>query len=279
MIIRVTLAVGKMLWGIRQKEVQDFRRSRTWQSHRAESSGIASHWPCPLWVWTTCPLSRWWTLCGVRTRQWLDWRSQIHNLSYRSSAANSTHPASLSSCSCSVMKHSSHTDRYSMAILASFLYAFPMAPLLASNWTTFTTLCGGVKENNWGTTRHLGAYTVFCCLKELRLSLAASVKGYGFFKRLFSDQRDLRSPCVAFQIVARPVGTPHDLDPALQQGINIYFEQNFRMWISLISFEDKLEENIRRRFWFQRPSSRRRSEPSHCPCAVGNAACLWRHQL
>lgn len=43
------------------------------------------------------------------------------------------HPVSLSSCSCSVMKHSSHTDRYSMTTFASFLYALPMAPLLASN--------------------------------------------------------------------------------------------------------------------------------------------------
>lgn len=66
-------------------------------------------------------------------------------------AINSTHPVSFSSCSCSAMKHSSHTDRYSMAILASFLYAFPMAPLFGSNWTTFTTLCEEIKENDWRT--------------------------------------------------------------------------------------------------------------------------------
>lgn len=36
------------------------------ETHRAESSGIASRWPCPLWVWTLCLLSRWWTLWGAQ---------------------------------------------------------------------------------------------------------------------------------------------------------------------------------------------------------------------
>jgi len=35
-----------------------------------------------------------------------------------------------------------------MAIFASFLYAFPIAPLLGSNWTTFTVLCGEVREKH-----------------------------------------------------------------------------------------------------------------------------------
>lgn len=133
-------------------------KHKTWKSHHAESSGIASHWPYPLWVWTTCLLSRWWTLCREKISQWLCWKLQNHSLSSDAhncrTAVNKTHPVSLSSCSCSVMKHSSHTDRYSMAIFASFLYAFPMAPLLASNWTTFTTLCGEVKENDWGMKTH-----------------------------------------------------------------------------------------------------------------------------
>lgn len=93
------------------------------------------------------------SLWSNKITHWVCCKWQTHNLlsgthTYCMTAKNSTHPDSLSSCSCSVMKHSSHTDRYSMAILASFLYAFPMAPLLGSNWTTFTTLCGEVKEDN-----------------------------------------------------------------------------------------------------------------------------------
>lgn len=119
------------------------------KSHRAASSGIASRWPCPLWVWTSFLLSRWWTLCGVTRREVLDMKHPPP-LSYPAWMypydVSSTHPVSLSSASCFVMKHSSHPDRYSVASLASFLYAFPIAPLLGSNWTTFTTLCGEIKE-------------------------------------------------------------------------------------------------------------------------------------
>lgn len=46
-----------------------------------------------------------------------------------------------------------------------------------------------------------------------------SVKGYGFFKRLFGHQRHLRDPSVTRQVVAGAVGTSHDLDPALRRGV------------------------------------------------------------
>lgn len=53
------------------------------ESYRARSSGIFSHWPCPLWVWTSCPLSRWWTLCWVKTKIQRFWKLQNHNVIIR----------------------------------------------------------------------------------------------------------------------------------------------------------------------------------------------------
>ncbi len=57
---------GLKMWKVKKKDI-----NRLSESHHAESSGTASRWPCPLWVWTSCLLSRWWTLCRVKTRRWL----------------------------------------------------------------------------------------------------------------------------------------------------------------------------------------------------------------
>lgn len=97
------------------------------------------------------------------------------------------------------------------------------------------------------------------------------VQGYGFFKRLFSDQRHLRDSSVTGQVVAGAVSTPHDLDPALQ-GVDRQLDED--------AGDNRPRAGcLHRRFLFPRPSSHRRSEPSRCPCAGGSAACPGRCRL
>lgn len=133
-------------------------------SHRAGSSGTSSRSPCPWWVWKSCPQSQWWTHWGdiketnerkdqllILPKKAINCNVQPARKYYEFQEVNldkaAIYPFSLRSFSCSVIKHSSQTARYSIAILASFLYALPMAPLFGSNWTTFTTLCETVKES------------------------------------------------------------------------------------------------------------------------------------
>lgn len=83
-----------------------------------------------------------------------------------------------------------------------------MAPLLGSNWTTFITLCRGVKENPG-----LGSCQYSFAREEEK---PRAIRGYGFFKRLLGDQRHLCDSSVTGQVVAGAVGAAHDLDPALR---------------------------------------------------------------
>lgn len=84
-----------------------------------------------------------------------------------------------------------------------------MAPLLGSNWTTFITLCRGVKEN-------AGLGWRQCSFARKKPQKTLAIKGYGFFKRLLGDQRHLCDSSVTSQVVAGAVSAAHNLDPALR---------------------------------------------------------------